>query len=248
MSILVIEHEEGEHAGRLGTTLRDLNHHLDIRQVWHGHSRPAGLDEFEAVISLGGPMNAWQAIDYVWMREEINLLREAHEQKMPIVGICLGCQLLAVALGGEVGPMEKNSETNPSGLEIGWHEIKMAFPGTVEALFAGLPWKQMQFHWHGAEVKKLPAGAAPLAGSKLCRTQAFHAGVRSYGFQYHFEVTRSQIEYWSRKGKEQPAAAGIQHVHLALETNQYYADYSRLGDRLCNAIANYLIPAVPLAY
>src|SRR5690606_9295573 len=116
------------------------------------------------------------ADQHPWMAGEMALLKAAYEAEIPIVGICLGCQLLAAALGGEVGPMD-------AGPEIGWHTVQLGFPGTIDPLHNGVPWKTTQFHAHGQEIKKLPAGAVPLAGSKACKMQAWKAGYRTCGFQ-----------------------------------------------------------------
>ena len=229
MSILVIEHQQGEGAGRLGATLLARGRKLEICRIWNGDGLPTDLDGYEGVISMGGRMNVCEVSEHGWMRREMEILREAHEMERPVIGICLGCQMLATALGGEVGLLD-------GGCEIGWQEMRMAFPGTVEAVYAGLGWKQMQFHWHSYEVKKLPAGGVPLAFSKRCKIQAFKVGVRSYGFQYHFEVLREQISEFSRVGAEERLAAGIDHGDLMSETDRYYDDFARIGDRLCELL------------
>jgi len=237
MIILLTEHLTGEGAGRIGSSLLARGIKLDIRRIWKGDSLPDDLGEYAGVISMGGPMNVCEVSEYPWMRREMEILREMHESERPTIGVCLGCQMLAAALGGEVGPLAGGEGGKGIGSEIGWHEIRMAFPGTVEAIYAGMPWKQMQFHWHSYEVKKLPAGAVPLAFSEKCKIQAFKAGVRSYGFQYHFELMREQISEFSRIGVKERMAAGIDHGDLMGATDRYYDDFARLGDRLCDLIA-----------
>ena len=229
MIILITEHLANEGSGRIGSSLLARGIKLDVRRTWNGDTLPDDLSEYGGVIAMGGPMNTHEVSEYSWMRREMEILREMHEKERPVVGVCLGCQMLAVALGGEVGPME-------GGREIGWHEMRMAFPGTVEAVYAGMPWKQMQFHWHSYEVKKLPSGAVPLAFSEQCKIQAFKAGLRSYGFQYHFEVMEDQIHDFSQIGAKERLAAGIDHGALMAETKRNYADFARLGDRLCGLL------------
>src|SRR5690606_13233304 len=99
-------------------------------------------------------------------------LRQAHEANVPMVGICLGLQLIATALGGKV-------EAMPAA-EVGWHTVKLAFPGTIDPIYAGIPWQHMQFHLHGQEVTALPPGATPLAASKVCKNQAVKVGLKTY--------------------------------------------------------------------
>ncbi len=244
MAILILEHQAGETAGRLGNAFAARGQRLEIRQIFAGDSIPtvAAVNEYDGIISLGGAMNADQSADYPWIKDELALLRAAHERELAVVGLCLGCQVVALALGAEVGPLTKDPETNPAGLEIGWHQIKMAFPGTVETLYSGLPWQQWQFHWHGCEVKKLPPGALPLAGSKFCKIQAFKAGVRTFGFQYHFEINRNHIADWSTKWADQRQAVGLTPAQLIADTKSYFADYERLSTRLAASIADYLLP------
>ncbi len=244
MAILVLEHQAGETMGRLGASLADRGQRFEIRQIFAGDQIPTveSVNDYDGIIVLGGTMNVDQTTEHPWINDELALIRAAHEAEMPIVGLCLGCQLVAKALGGEVGPIKKDPETNPAGLEIGWHEIKMAFPGTVETIYAGLPWRQMQFHWHGCEVKKLPPGGMPLAGSKTCNIQAFKVGLRTFGFQYHFEVTPEHISKWSAQWADERQAAGLTPAQLNADTEAYFDNYQRLSTRLADSIADYLMP------
>lgn len=234
MAILVFQHNALESPACLGQVVRDTGHRLRVLRLDAGDALPPDLDDVDGIITLGGPMNVDQQADHPWMAREMALLAEAHGAGVPIVGICLGAQLIAAALGGKVEPM-------PSA-EIGWHTIKLAFPGTIDPIFAGLPWQQMQFHLHGQEVTELPAGATPLAGSKLCRNQAFKVGFKTYGFQYHFEYNREQLQA-ALDGHEAwigQAEGDIQTI--SEEIDSYYALYRHLGDRIGHNLADLLFP------
>lgn len=237
MEIIVFEHEEYGGLGRLAPILRDYGHRLRVIRLWDGDVLPSDLDEIEAVISLGGRMNIRDAAGYPWMREEMNLLREAHEREAPVIGLCLGSQLIAAALGGEVDELD-------GGPELGWHEVKLAFPGTVDTIFAGLPWRSMQFNWHQFHVKELPPGATALAASERTRTQAWRAGVRTYGFQYHFELDRETMLAWAERYPDELRRAGLSRAELEEQTREFYEPFSRLADRLSMSIAEYLIAPV----
>jgi len=226
MSLLFLQHDSDETPARFGEMLRDLGHRLNVIQLYNGEPFPPDLDDIDGIISLGGPMNPDAGAEHPWMAEERSWLKAAHEQGLPVVGICLGAELLAEALGGEVAPMDQP--------EVGWHPVNLAFPGQMDPLFAGIPWQSHQFHLHGWEVSGLPPDATPFAGSAACRTQAFRVGLRSFGFQYHFEWTESDI----RRASRDPFVAeqGVEPETLDKETSRYYADYRRLGDRLCERL------------
>lgn len=238
MALLVFEHHPADPPARLGQILRDHGHRLRIIQLHRGQPLPPDLDDVDGVISLGGPMNVDEPDQHPWMSREIELIREAHERDLPVVGLCLGAQLIATALGGEVAKMAEP--------EIGFAEVQLAFPGTMEVICAGVPWKTQQFHAHGYEVTKLPPGATPLAGSKQCRNQAFKVGLKTYAFQYHPEWAREQIDHFLDR-TEQTAAkggfgAGIDIPAVRAAVDERYPMFRHLGDRLCNNLAAWLFP------
>lgn len=237
MSIIVLQHSADGGPGRLGVTLRDRGLDLDIRRLWLGDDVPLHTEGVNMVVSLGGPMDVDDISRYDWMQPEIELLARAHEREIAVVGICLGCQMLAVALAGSVGPVEGGSS-----IELGWHEVKSAFGGTIDTLHTGLPWRMVQFHWHRKQVTELPPDAAPLSSSTACKVQAFRCGMRSYGFQYHFEVTRNLIEQWSISSAPDRVAADLTHEQLMRQTERQYPKFAQFSDRLCQSIADFLIP------
>ena len=234
MAILVFEHEQAGESARLGAVLGDHGHRLRVVQLYRGQAMPVDLDDVDAILSMGGPMNVGDADEHPWMQPEIDLLRQAHERDIPIVGICLGAQLLASALGGEVAAME-----NP---EVGWHRVRLAFPGTTDPLLAGTPWNSMQFHMHGQEVVELPPDAVALAGSAACRTQAFKVGLRSYGFQYHFELMQADIDELLTKRHQWLTDAAVDVDAVRRAHDEHYPMYRHLSDRLAHNIAQLLVP------
>jgi len=232
MALLVYQHDAHEHTARLGETLRDHGHRLQTCALYDGDALPPDLDNIDGIISMGGPMNVDEQADHPWIEGEKALIKQAHDAGLPIVGICLGAQLIAEALGGKAGPMDEP--------EVGWATVKLAFPGTIDTLYGGIGWETMQFHMHGYEVKELPPGATPLAGSKQCRTQAYKVGLRTYAYQYHFEWKKADIERFAKS--EFVTNAGASPEQIAAGTKQHYDDFHRLGDRLSESIATYLFP------
>lgn len=239
MAILVLQHAPSESLGRLGACLRDHGQKTDVRKLWLPPNAknphiPRDFDNIDAVISLGGPMNVGDP-GHAWMAPELEYLRRAHERKLPIVGICLGAQLIAKALGGEVGFME-------AGPEVGMRQIKTLVPGQTEITLAGIAWTSWQFHTHAQEVKTPPPGSTVFQSSDKCKVQSFRVGLRTFGFQYHFECDLPMIENWL-KTDTLCAQAGITNVNAEIASiREKYADYARLSDRLCVNLIEYVFP------
>ncbi len=233
MAILVFQHEPMEHAAQLGDVLTKHGHTLRVVRFYDGGQVPNDLDDVDGLVIMGGNMNVDETEKHPYLLPEMAFIKRVHEANKPVIGVCLGAQLIAVALGGEVGPMDK--------VEIGFKPIKQSFFGTIDTIYAGIPWDHIQFHWHGQEVKKTPPGGTPLplTGSAGCKVQSFKVGMTTYGFQYHFEYDRAELE-------EMFTDSFIrEHVtveELRAQVDQHYENYRRLGDRLCERLAMCLFP------
>lgn len=185
--ILVFQHVPYEPLGTLDPLLKEAG--FRIRYVNFGRqpeSRPS-LDGYEALIILGGPMNSDQIDSHPNLITEIEIIREAVSREMSVLGICLGAQLLAKALGGEV----RRNATR----EIGWHDVALTEHGVSDPVLAAFSDVQKVFQWHEDGVK-LPPDAIHLASSDASHVQAFRFGEHAYGFQFHLEVNQSLIERW----------------------------------------------------
>jgi GMP synthase (glutamine-hydrolysing) len=183
MRILAFRHVPFEGVGLIADALPGVE--IDYADLYL--NRPVRPDPaaYDALIVLGGPMSAND--DLGFLHEEVGIIARAIERQQPVLGICLGAQLLARALGAEV-------RRNPAP-EIGWFPVELTQAGREDALLAQLSNPFHVFHWH-SDTFDLPAGATLLASSEACRNQAFRVGQILYGFQFHPEVTPEMIADW----------------------------------------------------
>lgn len=185
--ILVFQHVAHQILGTLDPLLRQAG--FRIRYVNFGRdpgARPE-LNGYDGLVVLGGPMNADETALHPHLQHEIDVIREAIDRERPMLGICLGAQLLARALGGRV-------ERAPS-REVGWYEVAMTGAARSDAILGHFEPVERLFQWHG-DTFEVPRGAVHLASSELCPNQAFRAGERAYGFQFHLEADGRLIERW----------------------------------------------------
>ena len=229
MAIVVFEHHAMETSARLGQVLRDHGHRLRVVRLYADDPVPADLDDIDGVVSMGGPMNTDQADQFPWIGQEAAFIKAAHEADLPIIGVCLGAQLIAHALGGKVQKMDVP--------EIGWLPVNQFRPGFPDTVFGGIPWKTDQFHTHGQQVTELPPGGVLLASPDACKHQAFRVGLTTYAFQYHFEWTRSDIAGILEQFAPWITDSGQNVDSIQSDTDAKYDLYRHLGDRLCETLA-----------
>ncbi len=230
MAIIVFQHGAHVGPGRLGLTLRDHGFTLDIRtpHVPGTAGVPTDLENVEGLVVLGGEQNVPDIAGLPWMQEEAEFIRKAHAKQLPVIGICLGHQLIAHVLGGTVAPA-----ATP---EWGFTKVTAQSPGQTETMLSGVPWDAMMFQAHNQEVATVPAGVTVLASSAACKVQVFKAGLRTYGFQHHFECDRPMIEAYM---KDAPGGAP---ADLSATLTARYDMYARIAERLCVNIASFVFP------
>jgi len=183
--IYVLQHHPVENLGSIADALEGAALAWQYVHVNGGQPVPSSMKGAGGLIVMGGPMGVYQTDRYPWLREEMHLINDAMKSNLPVLGVCLGAQIVAAALGAKV-------ERNPNGKEIGWHPIRLHDSTKEDRLMRGLPATITPFHWHG-DIFALPPGAVSLASSEKTPCQAFRHGDKTYGFQFHIEVTQEGI-------------------------------------------------------
>ncbi|MDP7008399.1 MAG: type 1 glutamine amidotransferase [Phycisphaerales bacterium] len=232
MALLIIEHSERTGSDRLGMKLRDDGHKLKIVRVHLGEQLPTSLHGIDGIVTCGGPQPP--DCEEPWVEPELALLKAADEAELPILGICLGCQLLARALGGTLSHLDEP--------ELGWFDITYTPLGREHPLFAGQPWTGPQFHWHHWQVETLPENAKLIASSDRCKNQAWMRGVNTFAIQFHPECERSTITDWIADDSRTLHEYSIDAQTIEQESDAQFEDYIRLTDRFFEAVSQLLMP------
>lgn len=220
MNCIALYHVAFEDLGSFATPLRERGYALSYR---HAGTDPLTRDEWtgaDLVVVLGGPIGVGDSLDYPWLGEELAGLRLRLALGLPTLGVCLGAQLMAAALGGRV-------ERRQAGAEIGWGALRIAdSPGVLDAL-RGLP----VLHWHGDNIV-LPPEVAALAASPGTPVQAFAAGAHALGLQCHAEFSGDALEAWLTGHAVELRQAGIDLALLRAETVRYAPRLEQAGAAL----------------
>jgi GMP synthase-like glutamine amidotransferase len=187
--VLVFQHLAAEGPGAIGDYLARADFELWVVELDEGEPIPP-LADFDLMVVMGGPMDVWQDHLHPWMAEEKEAIRRwVRELGRPYIGVCLGHQLLADALGGKVGPMAEP--------EIGVMEIDLTVAGSRDPVFGRLPPTFRGLQWHGAQVLQPPAGGVVVASNAQCGIQALRVGPDAWGVQFHLEVGDATVAEWS---------------------------------------------------
>ena len=191
MNFLVFQHVDVEHPGIFRDFWREAGITWTPVELDAGEPIPTDLSRYDALVVMGGPMDVWQTDRHPWLNPEIAAIRSfVRDLGKPFLGVCLGHQLLAEALGGKCGPARAP--------EVGPWPVNLTDAGLEDPLFAGLPTPLGTFQWHGAEVTRLPPGATVLASTPLCDVQAMRWREHAWGMQFHSEITAETVDDWQR--------------------------------------------------
>jgi GMP synthase-like glutamine amidotransferase len=183
--IFAFRHVPFEPLGMIADALDSRRIEWRYVDLWASLEACLPIDNAQALIFMGGPMSVNDPLP--WLRREEKYIVQAISSGVPVLGVCLGAQLLAKCLGARVYPMGHK--------EIGWHPVQLTEAGLDDPLLQGLLPEETVFHWHG-DTFDLPAGAELLASSHLCSHQAFRHGDSLYGLQFHPEVSPEMIGNW----------------------------------------------------
>jgi GMP synthase (glutamine-hydrolysing) len=195
--VLVVQHEPFEGPGTFAEALSGCD--LRLVRPYAKEPIPGALDG-DGLLVLGGGMGVYEADRYPHLRDEMRLLRSTVRAGRPVLGICLGSQLLAAALGGEVAKAPRK--------EIGWFGVELLSGARDDALFSAAPTSFTAFHWHG-DAFLLPEGTVPLARSAQTPLQAFRAGPTAWGVQFHLETDARVLEAMLSSGEAELSAAAV---------------------------------------
>jgi GMP synthase (glutamine-hydrolysing) len=224
--VLAIVHQPDAGPGVFAEAIAAAGHRLDEWLLPEVAEPPADPLGYDAVLTLGGAMNADQHERHAWLAEENRLLAELIERGTPLLGLCLGGQLLAGAAGATV-----RRATRP---EIGWCRVESTEAGRGDLLLAPLAPSFEAFQWHSYEFT-LPPGAVAVAESDVC-LQAARIGERAWAVQFHPEVSAADARAWIDDYRSDPDAVriGLDPTALAAETEAKIAAFNQLGRDLCS--------------
>jgi GMP synthase (glutamine-hydrolysing) len=236
---IVLQHTPTEGPDRVGELAIEQGMTLDVRHVYRGDPVPAdaemGADH--VLIVMGGPMGVSDAGDprFPYLAPELALLEKLVARDHPVLGICLGSQLLARAAGARVYPAARR--------EVGWAPVQ--FIGIErEPALRGIRAEETLLHWHG-DTFDLPEGAVHLAATKICPQQGFRLRQHLYGLQFHCELRGETIATWVRDDADYVASANgpAGGERILADTDRYLAEAGRVGDLLLrNILATFAAP------
>jgi GMP synthase (glutamine-hydrolysing) len=207
--IWVLQHTACETLGTIADALEAEALAWQYVRVFEGKPVPVEIGDAGGLIVMGGPMGVYEQDRYPHLKDELRLIESALKAGRPILGVCLGSQLLAAALGAAVtkGPRK----------EIGWYPIRLSEAAGADRLWSAAPREFMALHWHG-DVFALPSGAVNLASSELTAHQAFRYAQSVYGILFHLEMTEGMIAEMADSFSDELRGAGGEPSRLAAES------------------------------
>jgi GMP synthase (glutamine-hydrolysing) len=219
--IVVLQHVAAEPLGVWEEELHRWHAPFEVVELWQGKPLPDPKTALAAIV-MGGPMNVGEHDRWPHLAEEVEFIRQLVAAETPVLGVCLGAQLLASALGARVG-------YGPAP-EIGYMDVTLTPVGAEDTLLCGFPMALPVFQWH-AQGFDLPPQAVLLASSAAYPQQAFRHG-RAWGFQFHLEVTPEMVQAWARDGEAEMLRAGISPERLAEQMHAQAQMVSLYGRRV----------------
>lgn len=223
ISVCILQHIHCETLGLILDCLKSAGIEMRFVRVFEGNPIPSNLHAQAGLIVMGGPMSVYDHKQFPFLLDEQRLIEQALKDDKPVLGICLGSQLLAATLGAEVKSGAKK--------EIGWHPVALTKAAKADALWEGVPPRFMAYHWHG-DVFELPQGTVPLASSELTTCQGFRYGANAYGFLFHMEVTEKIIQSMVREFSEELDEENIEARTIIQRTRDHHQNLQAIGTKV----------------
>jgi GMP synthase (glutamine-hydrolysing) len=215
-----LQHAQAETPGLIAEVLRAAGIGMRPVETFRPQPVPAALDDAAGLVVMGGPMGVYEQARYPFLADEMRLIEQALRADKPVLGVCLGSQLLAAVLGSPVNPGRRK--------EIGWHRVTLTPAAAADPLWVGVPSSFTGYHWHG-DAFELPRGATGLAASELTACQAFRHGRSAYGLLFHLEVTESIIAAMVAAFADECVAAGVDGAEISRRMPQHLPPLQAIG-------------------
>lgn len=219
-NVYLIQHAAVETPGLIAAALKGRGIGIEMIRPFKGDCIPSHLGDHAGLVVMGGPMGVYEQDQYPFLKDEIRLIQQAVRAGKPVLGVCLGSQLLAAALGAPVtrGPRK----------EIGWFPVTLTPVAAQLAPWRAAPPRFTALHWHG-DVFALPAGAVSLAASELTAHQAFAYGPAAWGILFHLEVTEAIIAGMVANFAGELCDAGVNGRQLITQAGRLLPEFSAIG-------------------
>jgi GMP synthase (glutamine-hydrolysing) len=222
-SVYVVQHTPHETLGSAAAILQSHQVQYEYIQPFKGDRVPSALNGRAGLIVMGGPMGVYESAKYPYLHDEMLLIESALASGRPVLGVCLGSQLLASVLGAEV--------KRGANKELGWHAVTLMEAAHQDPIFGSAPDEFWPFHWHG-DVFPLPGKATGLAASGQTACQAFRFGDNAYGILFHLEVTAEQVNEMLSEFADELSEAGGDAASIRLETPQRLPAVQGVADQV----------------
>lgn len=215
--ILVVEHEADDPPAWFGVWLEDAGCDLHVRSPWAGDDLPTSLTAYDGLLVMGGWMSAHHDDEVHWLSAVKELMSEAARDRVPALGICLGHQVAAVALGGTV-------TKNPQGYQIGLVDVAWTVAAADDPLFGAASAARRGTHWNGDIVTELPPGATLMATAPGGEIQAARFAETVWGVQWHPEIDEPLLRRWVDEAPDEPASVGIDSAEMLAQVHAARAE------------------------
>jgi GMP synthase (glutamine-hydrolysing) len=218
--VFVLQHHPCEGPGNMADALRRSGAITQSIRADAGERIPKEIGEASGLIVMGGPQSVYEQEKFPHLRDEVRLIEDALSRNRPVLGVCLGSQLIAAALGAKIYPGRRK--------EIGWHRVDLADAAEADPLWKDATRSFMGFHWHG-DIFDLPRGATLLASSALTANQAFRYGRNTYAFLFHMEITSAQIRAMVETFSSELLATGLNPTAITLNAHTHLPALQNIG-------------------